>query len=143
MKNSTMYGNILASLREDYGCTWRGDAEIENVKIINTADVVYLFTARFYAHHNFGYQAYYPENITVNGLTLEKPAKLYVYNDITPEGDFDVTAEKVVIGGEEIENVNRMIITKNITLKALSENVLSVEASPDPVFNSQLKITKK
>ena len=138
-----MYGNLLASLREDYGCTWHGDAVIENVKIINTSDVVYLLTARFYPHHNFGYQAYYPENVTVKGLTLENPAKLYVYNDITPEGEYDVTAEKVAVGGEEIENVNQMIITKNITLEGLSENVLSVEASPDSVFNSQLKITRK
>lgn len=142
-KNSTMYGNLLASLREDYGCTWHGDAIIENVKIINTSDVVYLFTARFYPHHNFGYQAYYPENVTVKGLTLENPAKLYVYNDITPDGEYDVTAEKVTVGGEEIENVNQMVITKNITLEGLSENVLSVEASPDSVFNSQLKITRK
>ena len=143
LRDSTVYTNVLLSLREDYGCTWRGDVEIENVKIVNTDSTVCIFGAVFYPHHNFGYQAYYPENVRINNLALEKTAKVYVYNDITPQESLDVTAERVTFRGEEIENINKMIITKNITVGKLSENALSLEASLDPVFNSQLKITKE
>ena len=142
IKDSTVYNNHLIALREDYGCTWRGDAIIENVKIMNTADKVWLFGAKFYEYHNFGYQAYFPENIKVSGLGLNTPAKLYVYNDITPQGDFDITAPVVTVDGKEVENVNPMIITKTISVENLDENVLSLEASLDPVLNSQLEITR-
>ena len=143
VKDSTIYGNALTSLREDYGCTWRGDVEITNVKILNTSDTVWLLGARFYEYHNFGYQAYYPENVKVDGLTLANPAKVYVYNDITPQGDFDISAPRVVVNGEEVDNVNQMIITKSVTAKNLDETVLSLEGSLDPVLNSQLEITRE
>ncbi len=143
LRDSTVYNNYLIALREDYGCTWRGDVEITNVKIMNSSDTVWLLGARFYEHHNFGYQAYYPENVKLDGLTLNKPAKVYVYNDITPQGDFDITAPRVVVNGEEVDNVNQTIITKNISVKNLDETVISLEGSLDPVLNSQLEITEK
>ncbi len=143
IKDSTVYNNCLIGLREDYGCTWRGDVIIDNVKIKNTSDTIWLLGAKFYEHHNFGYQAYYPENVTVNGLTLENPAKVYIYNDITPQGDFDITAPRVTVNGEEVENVNQMIITESVNARNIGENVLSLEGSLDPVLNSQLKITRE
>ena len=140
IQDSTIYGNEIISLRADYGCTWRGDVEIINCRLMNDRTPVNLFNARFYAHHNFGYQAYYPENITVSGLTLKNPTDVYIFNDITPEGDFDVTAERIVIGGEEVENVNRMIIPEKIVIKNTNETTKSFKGSPDTVFDKQLKL---
>ena len=107
IKDSTIYGNEIISLRADYGCTWRGDVEIINCRLMNDRPHVNLFNAKFYEHHNFGYQAYYPKNITIDGLWLKNPTDVSVFNDITPQGDFDITAEKVTVGGVEVENVNR------------------------------------
>ena len=142
IKDSTVYGNLMLSLREDYGCTWRGDVEIENVRLKNTSEKAYIFGARFYEHHNFGYQAYYPENIKIKGLSLDVPAKTFVYNDITPQGDFDITAPKVTVNGELKDNLNQMIITKTVTAEDIDESVTELIASEDTVLNSQLEITR-
>ncbi len=140
IKDSTIYGNEIISLRADYGCTWRGDIDIINCRLMNDRNSINLFNARFYAHHNFGYQAYYPENITIDGLTLKTPTDVSIFNDITPEGDFDITAEKVTINGEEIENVNRMIIPEKVVIKNTNETTKSFTGSPDTVFDKQLKL---
>ena len=143
IKDSTIYGNEIISLRADYGCTWRGDIDIINCRLMNDRKSINLFNAKFYAHHNFGYQAYYPENITVDGLTLATPTDVSLFNDITPDGEYDVSAERVTINGEEIENVNRMILPKNIVIKNVNETTESFKGSPDSVFNGQLKLTFK
>ena len=140
IKDSTIWGNEIISLRADYGCTWRGDVEIINCRLKNIRTPVNLFNARFYAHHNFGYQAYYPENILIDGLTLDIPSDVSIFNDITPDGDYDVTAEKVTIGGEEFENVNRMIIPEKVVIKNVNETTKSFKGSPDSVFDKQLKL---
>jgi len=141
IKDSTIYGNEIISLRADYGCTWRGDVEIINCRLVNTKAPVNLFNARFFEHHNFGYQAYYPKSITVDSLTLDLPGEVYIFNDITPEGDFDVTAEWVMKDGKLVENLNRMIIPEKVTVKNANESTRAFHGSPDTVFNSQLKIT--
>jgi hypothetical protein len=140
IKDSTIYGNEIISLRADYGCTWRGDIDIINCRLMNDRRSINLFNARFYPHHNFGYQAYYPENITIDGLTLETPTDVSIFNDITPEGDYDVTAEKVTVNGAEIENVNRMIIPERVVIKNVNETTESFKGSPDTVFDKQLKL---
>jgi len=141
LKDSTVYGNYLIFLREDYGCTWRGDMEIDNVKLINYNEKAYVLVARFFHNHNFGYQAYYPKNVRINKLSLDKAASLYIYTDPTPNESFDITAAKIEVGGETVDNVNQTIITESITIKDSFENIREIIASEDPVFNSQLKIT--
>ena len=142
IEDSTVYGNEIVSLRDDFGCTWRGNATIRNCELKNNG-VVNLFHARFYEHHNFGYQAYYPANIVIDNLKLQEPSDIYIYNDITPQGDFDITAPRVTIDGVEVDNVNQMIITENVTVKNRHASNLNFYGSMDPVFNSQLKITEE
>ncbi len=144
LENSTVhfgYGEGAISLREDYGCTWRGDITIKNVTFENVSgmDEEYIIRAVFYPHHNFGYQAYYPENITVDGFKLTRPARLYLFNDVTCGEGCDLTADRVTYKGEEIENVNKTILPKSITLKNIS-GATSFGISPDETLNSQLKI---
>ncbi len=139
LKNVKMHSDLLISMREDFGCTWRGDIEIENVRFFNKRDKVFLFGALFYPHHNFGYQAYYPTNIKVKNVSLRNPATLYLFNDITPGEEYDVTADRVTVNGEERENVNRMILSEKIEITEIGENVTEFILSPDRVFASQLE----
>ena len=139
LKNVIMRSDLLISLREDFGCTWHGDIEIENVRFYNNEKKSYIFGALFYPHHNFGYQAYYPENIKIKNVSLRYPGTLCLFNDITPGEEYDVTAERVTVKGEEIQNVNRMILPQNIEISGIGENVTEFILSPDKIFASQLE----
>ena len=144
IENSSVYLGYefgLISLREDYGCTWRGNMTFKNVTFHNfkEKDESYVIYATFLPNHNFGYQAYYPENITIDGLKLSKPAKLYLFSDVTRGEGCSLIADRVIYKGEEIENVNKMILPKNVTVKNV-EGAISFEASPDKTLNSQIKI---
>jgi hypothetical protein len=138
LKNVKMHYDLLISLREDFGCTWRGDIEIENVRFFNKGENVYLFGARFYPNHNFGYQAYFPKNIKIKNVSLRYPAKLYLFNDATLGEEIDLTAERVIYKGEEIENVNRMILPESIEISEIGENVNEFVLSPSTLFANQL-----
>jgi hypothetical protein len=62
---------------------------------------------------------------------------------VTPGEEYDITAERVTVKGEEIENVNRMILPKNIEISGIGENVTEFVLSPDKIFASQLKEAMK
>ena len=134
------YGNALISLREDYGCTWRGDIEIKNVLYKNVETETHVFGAEYNPCHNFGYQAYYPENITIEGLTLETPAKLSLFSDVAPGCDFDPEADTVKIDGEIKANVNKTFLPKKIDVKDFPKNAFSFGGSPNSKLNSLLKL---
>ena len=137
------YGNALISLREDYGCTWRGDIEIKNVLYKNVETETHVFGAEYNPCHNFGYQAYYPENITIEGLTLETPAKLSLFSDIAPGCDFNPEADTVEIDGEIKTNVNKTFLPKKINVKGFPKNAFSFNGSPNSKLNSLLKLEIK
>jgi hypothetical protein len=141
LKNSTVYGygNSLISLREDYGSTWRGDIEIINSHFKNIEMEYSIFGAEFYPEHNFGYQAYYPENVKIDGLTLENPVKFYIFDDIAPACEYNPEADTLTVNGEMIENKNKTILPKSIKIKGLSEKALSPEGSLNPTLNSLIK----
>lgn len=134
------YGNSLISLREDFGCTWQGDIEIRNTHFLNQKPETYVFGAEFYPYHNFGYQAYYPENIVIDGLSLETPAKLYLFSDVSAGKEWDPEANTYIIDGETKENVNKTILPKNIAVKRFPKNACSFTGSPSAVLNSKLKL---
>ena len=144
MENTTVYrgyGLGVISLREDYGCTWRGNMTFRNVKFqnFNEEDENYVIYATYLPTHNFGYQAYYPENITIDGLKLSKPVNFYLFSDVTRGEGCNLTADRVIYKGEEQQNINKMILPKNVTVKNV-EGALSFEASPDKTLNSQIEI---
>jgi len=139
LKNVIMRSDLLISLREDFGCTWHGDIEIENVRFYNNEEKSYIFGARLYPHHNFGYQAYFPENIKIKNVSLRYPGTLCLFNDVTPGEEYDVTADRVTVGGEEIENVNKTVLPEKIEIENIGEDVLEFVISPDATFASQLE----
>ena len=143
LKNVKMHSDLLISLREDFGCTWHGDIDIENVRFFNKGDNVYLFGARLFPNHNFGYQAYFPENVRIKNVSARVPARLNLFNDVTPSEEYDVTAERISFGGEEIENVNRMILPKNIEISEIGDGITDFTLSPDNTFARQIEAVTK
>ena len=139
LKNVKMHSDLLISLREDFGCTWHGDIEIENVRFFNKRENVYLFGARHYPNHNFGYQAYFPENVKIKNVSLRNPGTLHLFNDVTPGEEYDLTASSVTVGGEAIENVNKTMLPEEIEIENTVDGVQNFVISPDTTFASQIE----
>ena len=78
IKDSTIYGNTLITLRSDYGSTWKGDVIIDNVLLYNTSNTVYILSASWYNHY-FGYVTHLPETVTINNLRTKRSGTTSVY----------------------------------------------------------------
>ena len=96
VEDTTLYGSYLINLRSDYGSTWKGDAIIRNCTWIpsqgnmlgSSCSMIY---GKFSGYHEFGYDCYMPENIYIDGLTIddkncgENYKGVYLFHNITPE----------------------------------------------------------
>ena len=116
-----------------------GDIEIKNVLYKNTEPETSVFGAEYNPCHNFGYQAYFPENITIEGLSLETPAKLSLFSVVAPGCDFDPESDTVKVDGEIKINVNKTFLPKKIDVRDFPKNAFSFDGSPNSKLNSLLK----
>ena len=96
VEDTTLYGSYLINLRSDYGSTWKGDAIIRNCTWIpsqgnmlgSSCSMIY---GKFSGYHEFGYDCYMPENVYIDGLTIddkncgENYKGVYLFHNITPE----------------------------------------------------------
>ena len=96
VEDTTLYGSYLINLRSDYGSTWKGDAIIRNCTWIpsqgnmlsSSCSMIY---GKFSGYHKFGYDCYMPENVYIDGLTIddkncgENYKGVYLFHNITPE----------------------------------------------------------
>lgn len=90
----TAYGHTFVNLRDDYGSHWKGDMIIKNAIWHPAVARKSFFVADNDGMHNFGYDCYLPQNITIDGLTLvdeEGTDPLYIFNDYS--GDPSIPAE--------------------------------------------------
>ena len=76
IEDSTLYGTNFISLRGDYGSTWNGDVLIKNCTWIpNLGKGVgagnALVSGSFSGQHDFGYDCYMPQHITIDGLHIQ------------------------------------------------------------------------
>ncbi len=78
LENSTIYNNLLISVREDYGATWNGDIVIKDVTMVNSGDVTLVSAS--WVNHDFGYKCYLANNITLDNLKLTNPATVYLFH---------------------------------------------------------------
>ncbi|HAA77531.1 TPA: hypothetical protein DCE37_20660 [Candidatus Latescibacteria bacterium] len=81
VEDSTLYGRALINFRSDYGSTWEGNVDIRNYKWIPACGdecEPRMINVANDGMHDFGYQCYRPEKITVDGLHVE--------DSNTPEG---------------------------------------------------------
>ena len=81
LEDTELCGQAVVHLREDYGCTWRGDFIIRNCvwKPFSGGDSVFRLHNR--GKHDFGYGCYLPGKVEIDGLTLPEREVLYVFND--------------------------------------------------------------
>ncbi len=76
IEDSTLYGRSFIALRGDYGATWNGDVVIRNCTWIPnlgqpaTAKNA-LIGGYFSGRHDFGYDCYMPQHVTIEGLCVK------------------------------------------------------------------------
>lgn len=95
IEDVTVYSHAFVNLRDDYGSTWNGDMIIKNSSWHPTSARRAVFVADNDGMHDFGYNCYLPQNITIDGLTVaeeeESTDPLYIFNDYS--GDPSLPAE--------------------------------------------------
>ena len=92
IEDTEAYGYAFVGLRDDYGCTWRGKMIIRNCIWHPAGAGRSVFRAYNDGTHAFGYDCYLPQNVEIDGFTLDtedKDGTLYLFNDWTgnPEGE--------------------------------------------------------
>ena len=84
IEDTEAYGDAFVNLREDYGCTWRGDVTIRNCTWLPRSQRRAVFSGNNDGTHDFGYLCHMP-NVTIDGLTVQEQqadaAPLYIFND--------------------------------------------------------------
>lgn len=85
IEETEAHGDAFVNLREDYGCTWRGQIIIRNSTWHPRSEKRAVFSARNDGTHFFGYDCYLPD-VEIDGLMIEENTMaaeepLYVFND--------------------------------------------------------------
>jgi hypothetical protein len=114
IENTTVSGNTLVNLRNDYGSTWHGDVIIKNVRMKNTGAVT-LINGAWY-NHNFGYTCYLPSNVTVEGVTLDTWAEVRVF------ANFNNNMVKPTVNNAPNKNI--VVMPTSVTVKGVNYNVV-------------------
>jgi hypothetical protein len=114
IENTTVSGNTLVNLRNDYGSTWHGDVIIKNVRMKNTGAVT-LIGGTWY-NHNFGYTCYLPSNVTVEGVTLDTWAEVRVF------ANFNNNMVKPTVNNAPNKNI--VVMPTSVTVKGVNYNVV-------------------
>ena len=128
IEDSTVYGNKIINLRQDYGSVWNGDIIIRNSTFVAVGASA-LITA-YWRNHNFGYRTYLP-NVRIENLKIDASVtRMSIFSDMALEiceGDF--TKPTVTVDGVEVENKNPTVMPEKITLIGSSD----VELTAAPV----------
>ena len=88
VKNSTLYGDSLINLRDDYGSTWNGNITVQDCTW-NPGSGKWL-SEEYYSivggtnlqQHNFGYACYMPRNITIENLYIDDSKAMTSYKGV-------------------------------------------------------------
>ena len=84
IEDTEAHGNAFVNLREDYGCTWRGEIIIRGCTWVPRSEKRAIFSGNNDGTHDFGYDCYMPD-VVIDGLTVAEAAgdaaPLYVFND--------------------------------------------------------------
>jgi len=129
LQNTTVEGENLVSLRQDYGSTWRGDFKIKNCVFIPSktkSSTLSLFSGKNSGLHNFGYTCYMPNKIEIDQLlikdsNLQDYESLFIFSDFNPKmnnNEFKeefpfVKTELVKINGVKIMSDKHLELSKN------------------------------
>lgn len=92
MENSSVRGDQLLYLRDDYGSFWCGNFTVKNCEWIPVNGRAAVLTSNNPGDHDFGYEAMMPRCVTIDGLKIkraeydgEQPGEYYVLGDYAAE----------------------------------------------------------
>ena len=97
---STLYGYGFVNLRSDYGSTWKGDLTVKNctwIPAFNQNGNAAFVNGSYRGDHYFGFECYMPQNITIDGLTVDDSAQkdnenyrgIHILGNLTPDNKDD------------------------------------------------------
>jgi hypothetical protein len=140
VEDSTIGGENLVSLRQDYGSTWNGDFKIKNCVFIPSktkSSTLSLFSGKNSGLHDFGYSCYMPNKIEIDQLLI-KDSHLKDYNSLFLFSDFNSNMKN-----ENYEEVYPYIKTKIIKINGVNiESKKKLELSKNTFMFKDLKIEK-
>ena len=125
IENSTLYGSNFISLRGDYGSTWNGDVVIKDCTWNpnlgrGVSNQTALIGGSYSGFHNFGYECYMPQNITIDGLHVVDKKRgasfkgINLFANITSAYTSEAYEAKVEKEGYPYH------LTKTVTIKGLT-----------------------
>ena len=140
VEDSTIGGENLVSLRQDYGSTWNGDFKIKNCVFIPSktkSSTLSLFSGKNSGLHDFGYTCYMPNKIEIDQLLI-KDSHLKDYNSLFLFSDFNSNMKN-----ENFEELYPYIKTKIIKINGVNiESKKKLELSKNTFMFKDLKIEK-
>ena len=84
IEDTQAYGDAFVNLRDDYGCTWRGEIILRNCTWQPRSTRRAVFSGHNDGTHDFGYPCHMPD-VTINGLDILEDAAdsspLYIFNN--------------------------------------------------------------
>ncbi|MBQ8186422.1 MAG: hypothetical protein IJ037_06065 [Clostridia bacterium] len=99
-------GYAFVNLRDDYGCTWKGDMVIKNCTWNPLGANRHVFNAHNDGTHDFGYPCYLPQNVTIDGLHVTGGCEtLAVFNDWRGNPDGEVKYPMVKPKQVSVKNI--------------------------------------
>ena len=133
IENSTLYGRNMINLRPDYGSTWEGEFIIRNSKFVPAGGRIvspHLIGGSNAGQHDFGYQTYMPDQITIENLHIvdtnhpegyEGPAIFADFNPKMTDETYQefypqIRTRKVVLNNVTTESGKELRISDNTFL---------------------------
>ncbi len=123
VENTISHGATFINLRNDYGSTWQGDVIIRNCtwqpnrgKNLTTGTYA-LIGGSNTEDHDFGYQCYMPENITIENLHIDDSKALTSYNGIYIFANLNTKRTSETF---EASAKYPYIVTKNLTISGFT-----------------------
>jgi len=123
VENTTLHGQTLINLRNDYGSTWQGDFIIRNCTWIpnrdkNLTNTTYsIIGGSNTEDHDFGYQCYMPENIVIENLHIDDSKATSNFKGISIFANLNTRRTS-----EAFEKTAKYpyIVTKNVTISGFT-----------------------
>ena len=118
VKNSTLHGDSLINLRDDYGSTWQGDVIIKDCTwkpgkgAWLSGEYYSIIGGSNLQNHNFGYECYMPANITIEKLHIDDSKAMtsykgiYLFENINPSRTSESAENSMTYKYHVTETVN-------------------------------------
>lgn len=142
VENSEIRGRSLINLRPDYGSTWEGEMIIRDCTFVpsgsnNTTPA--LISGYNSGQHDFGYQCYMPEKITIENLKIKDSEYSNNYLGPTIFGDLNPAFDNPSYDEQFPYLKTKLVHLKNVT----TESGKNLRISENEWMFSKVKIQNK